>query len=284
MDEFDKIMKKKYNEINVPDGIGKNIIEEARKRKLKKRNNVLKLVASLSIVLILTSVIYFTTTKKNSTKLEQESSIIANDNINQKDNVGNENVVLPVASRVVNLSNDSELQLYSEFKPDVISIVELDNILEYTNYSKIQNVYLLEPVTKLKVSVIKLIMGGVNNFSNIYIKGGIISEYDFEKSLNSVSKKETYGVKMSEEEKKNSYVEVVTKNSLMQAKPEVGKTYLVCLRKDDYNFEGYLSFGTYGFVEYDMETGMVKNVETGEWEEIDKSILDLDSLKSEENN
>ena len=270
MDKFDKMMKEKYENIAIPEGIAVGVEKEALKRKSAFKMKVLGIAACFMVVLGISSVIYFNLNSKENIQIANNAESISNNEDNNN---------LPVANRMVDFSLWSEVQLYSNIKPNIVAIVRINDILGYTNYSSLQDRYIKEPVTKLDVTEVKTLYGNEFNKANIFKIGGIILESDFEKSLTIEWEKNEYSALMSEEQKKNSYVEVISANSIIQAEPEKNKTYLVCLKKDS-TYDGYICYGKYGFIEYDTKTGMVKNVETGKWEEIDKEILDIDGLSN----
>ena len=274
LEEYKKIMQRKYDEYKVPDSVGKNIIQLAKKRKeeeLKKkkkfRNNLLKVAASFAIVLGITSIVFLTLNHK---KVNVE---IADDFV--EDEI-NDNDSLVVGTLF--LEHDIEIMNYKKIVPVVVGVVRLDKVLNYSNYSKKQEKYYTDVITIMEIEMKDCIYckNEVNNSLKIYKAGGIISVSNLKKSTNLLYKQKKYIDSIEDDEQ---YIEVISKNSLIQAEPIVGKTYLVCLKEDKDVYEGYYCYGKYGFVEYDEETGKVKNVETGEWEEIDKEILDIDNLR-----
>lgn len=79
------------------------------------------------------------------------------------------------------------------------------------------------------------------------------------------------GHTISEEEKDNTYYELLVKDAEVLKK---GKYYLVFLSKNNINnIEYEITDNVYGIMEYDPITNKVKNIDTGEFEEFDWSLL-----------
>lgn len=266
IEEYEKIMRKKYDEVEVPEKIGKNIIEIAKQRKEEaNRKKILyrritTLAACFILLIGITGIVYMN--KKNI--------------IEDADNKDNLNISYPVLYAY----NSIEYPKYNIVKPAIIAVVRLEEILKYTNYSSKQDKYYKEPVTFISVESVKKIIGEVNSETKVYKFGGIVDVNNLKNIGAEFYDKNKRRVKLNSIEKN---VEIVTNTSIIQAKPEIGKTYLVCLQYDSRIYDSYYCYGRYGFVEYDEATGKVKNVETGEWEDIDKEILDIESLKNSQN-
>ena len=130
------------------------------------------------------------------------------------------------------------------------------------------------PVTKIRGTVIKSLKGDISETIEFYKTGGVISMLDYERTLtNEQIEKQGYN-NITDEEKKNTYVEIVSTVDLNYAKPEISKHYLVCLRKDNMVYNGLIVTGVYGLREYDENTNSIKAVSSDKWDSLeDNKIL-----------
>lgn len=252
MDRIDNILRKKYKKEKCPEFVMHS-----------RENNKVKLYifSSVCICVVLTLIFIKMATLKNS----DNDSNITNNNVAENVEKSAEN--LPIANEKLNISTD--IASISSFKPEIIAVVKVNKIISYTNYSEKYNQYSL-PITKAEIENVKLLKG--NNFDKLIMNklGGIVSILDYEKSMSERQKENSIYRNMTEEEKKNTYIEITTSLSLSMADIMEGKLYLVALRKDDY----YGDYNTYVFYEYDIDSGKIINKNTKEKEDIPKFLSD----------
>ena len=236
-DNIDKIIKKKYLEVEVP---------KMELDKLQVRKNYRGYKVAIFILLLVISVVGIRiTTSKN------------NDNTN-KDNDLPQNIVaendikLPVATETIKVGSDMSSIAFLDV--DYVAIVKVNKILGYTNYSSIQDEYSW-PITKLEVIVEKSLKGNLKGTIQINRDGGIISIANWEKTL-SEERIEKYGYNsLSKEEKENTYINVIMGPNYSEAEQE--KKYLVLLREDKERYGGLMVSAGY-MEEYDEKTDSTK--------------------------
>lgn len=157
---------------------------------------------------------------------------------------------------------------------DLISIVNSYNI-KGNNVNIIRN-KIVKLQTISEFNVCERFIDREKNKDNIikYLNcGGIISLADLEKNEGidwSKWEKDNLNFQVNKYNKRNIFLKQVINETV---EIEAGKNYLAFLK---YNENGYYEPVNivYGIMEYDPETNLVKNVDTGEFEEFDWSLLE----------
>ena len=231
-DNIEKIIKKKYLEVEVP---------EVDLDKLKTRKSYNGYKVAIFIFLLVISVIGIKITiRKNNDDTEK-------DNVLPQNIVSGNDIKLPIATETIRVGSDIASIAFLDV--DYVAIIKVNKILGYTNYSSIQNRYLW-PITKLEVTIEKNLKGDLKGTIQINRDGGVISIANWEKTL-SAEQIERYGYnKLSIEEKENTYMNIVT--SINYGKIEEGKTYVVFLSEDE--VYGGLTVSAGYIEEYDERT------------------------------
>lgn len=157
-------------------------------------------------------------------------------------------------------------------KSDIITVVSSHNVQSY-GYEVKTGLLMLKEFGTLEIE--KVIKGNIYNENNINYSsyGGKVSLNELEKN-SSYDWKEwemvTFGHEIPEEEKATTYYQQLpTKGCDF----EEGKQYLVFMNYNEENEIYEIADIAYGIMEYDPDTNMVKNIDTGEFEEFDWSLI-----------
>lgn len=157
-------------------------------------------------------------------------------------------------------------------KSDIIAIIDDFKIENVTSSIRKKKVYV---ETNGNLSLNHVYKGRELIFNNVIkcsVVGGKISFLELEENLNyDWNTWEILNFKHNIKEKENTYYELIVEKA---QDFEKGKKYLVFLLKDSNSENNYtLVDNVYGIMEYDPITNKVKNIDTGEFEEFDWSLL-----------
>lgn len=275
---IDEFIKYSYKNTNIPNEIFNVAYSNLNNKNSNKIYKYLKYVAcfSLIIIILITSIIFLMKPSNIDNQLANNENIENNDNTTN--NITNDNyasdINLPVASYTLNLNptnnignkfiSPMELEIIHQ-DSDCIAVVKLNKKLYYTNYSEKSNLYSTVPLTVSNISVEKLFKGSLADNSEIMSIGGVLTISDYEKSCQPEQIKKHGFDKMFQEEKDNTYIEIINTITLKMPKLEEGKYYLVYL-KYNINFEKYQVLDQFIY-EYNINTQKIKNLDTGNWEQ-----------------
>lgn len=236
-DSIDKIIKKKYLEVEVPK-------VELYKLQVRKSYTGYK-VAIIVLALVMVTIGVKTINDNNTNDVNTDNNL-------QQNIVAENDIKLPVATETLTVGSD--ISSIAVLDVDYVAIVKVNRILGYTNYSSIQDEYSW-PITKLEVTVEKSLKGNLKGTIQINRDGGIISIANWEKTL-SKERIEKYGYnKLSKEEKESTYINVIMGPNYCKA--EQDKKYLVFLREDKERYGGLMVSAGY-MEEYDEKTDSTK--------------------------
>lgn len=183
----------------------------------------------------------------------------------------NKNIIINQVSdldMIYDNSNTSEL----EERSDLIIIGKIKKIDGAINYNAAKKQYIM--TSTIGTIKIKNIIKGNNivyendeiNFARL---GGTISIAEYEKSLEPRQIVRQGLDKLTEEEKRNSYIKVSISEDI---EPQESKDYLIYL-KYDADLDRYAIIGMeYGLKEYNENKKLVKNNSTNKWEAIKYEI------------
>lgn len=282
-DKLDELLRRKSKNIKIPDDIDNlinNTINTVDKQIIQK-NIVYKYVAVFVIVILISSLIFFNIHNRIQNNNNNENNVIANNNnINNNDKDNDNDNVVDYKNIIMEISEDpstSESTIYYVTNPDnlienqksadYIVLAYVDKIIKSTAYDPIQNTY--GYVYTLAEGTIKKVYKGNMNIGDeivFYKRGGTISISEYEKTLYQAQIEKQGINKMSQFEKENQYIKVL---SFLDGNTEIelNQQYLMYLKynneKKAYEVVGYKS----GFREYDESTGLFKNNDTKQYEE-----------------
>lgn len=265
--EIDKIIRKSYENIEVP----KDIFEEAYENLEEKRDNTIIIkylsgvVAIITVILVLLTIIII--------PKEKEDSNISTPIIDGKNEVVQSE--LPVASGTINELGESYQPMINhltspigmsliEEESQFVGVVKIEEIKGYTNYIKKTNSYFPAPFIISKVTVEKVFKGNLSGELEIMSYGGVISVSDYIKSKLPGQSIDSRYEMLTEEEKKNTFVRVHNSFTESTIEPDEGKYYLVFMNYNN-DLEHYQVLDELIY-EYDIENNKTKNTNTNEWE------------------
>jgi len=254
----DKVLKKKIEEIEVPDGTFDYSFIDT---KSNKRSSNLKLVFVMILSFLMFIIGFSIFLNFDIEKDEPIEDVIVNGNNEYKDIIDN----IVGFEKIENIATSTETVYLDQCKK--IYIVRLTNISEkdlYTNINK------MPFKTKVEAEVINVIKGENIEELNFYIPYGILSL----KKLNELDyfyNNEKY-INMNED----SYINVIYGEGIMVSEPIIGNVYIVNLKNtNDSDLEININ-SMFGFKEFDVENNLVKN-QNDEWE-----IFDINKMKRPE--
>lgn len=192
--------------------------------------------------------------------------------INLENNeIDNKKIYMNITSSI-EFSIDVKDINYLENNSSDIIIGKIKSIDGATNYNEKEKEYTF--VSTYGIVQIESIIKNNSNFSindtiSFVRMGGIISVYEYEKSLEQRQIIKQKIDKLSYDEKRNLYVKMYVENDI---EPEEGKTYLMYLSYDNEANKYYIIGFESGLREYKKDTKQVKNNETYKWEKIKYNI------------
>lgn len=267
--EMDKIIKKCYEDLIVPN----NIFEEAYSKLEDRKHNtfsvkILPAVAAIiSVIIIICITIIIQKPKENNATID--IPIVDGENKETE-------AELPIASEIINEVGDSYQQIYNHLTSPVglslveeeahfIGVVKVQKILGYTNYIKKTDSYFPAPFIISKAIVEKVYKGDLKGEIEMMSYGGIITVSDYIKSKLPGESIDARYKNMTEEEKENTFIKVMNSFTWSTIEPDVGKYYLVFMNYSE-NLESYQVLDDLIY-EYDIKNDRTKNTETNEWED-----------------
>ena len=254
-DNIDKIIKKKYLEVEVPK-------VELDKLQVRKSYTGYK-VAIIVLALVMVTIGVKTINNNNTNDVNTDSNLPQNI-------VAENDIELPVATETIEwgpgiASINADL-LIKEL--DYVAIIKVNKILGYTNYSEIQKRYTI-PITKFEATVEKSLKGNISGTVEINKYGGIISMADWEKTFTEEKKEQMGYNNIPIEEKENTYINICNSITMSWAEVKENGTYLVLLKEDTEVYGGLMVIGY--LKEYDETTQSVKSGQT--WIAIKDELL-----------
>ncbi|MCX8074815.1 MAG: hypothetical protein N2749_04425 [Clostridia bacterium] len=266
--KLDQILRDKYNDVKLKKDFRLDIPEKSNGYK-----RIYKLAACVILFCMVIYGIYYTNFKDINIANENN---IQNKPINTANNNGQKTgeKELPIATETIIIDSTYDIgNLLKSGDAEHIVIAKISKILGYTNYIEKLGVYTGVPITIIEATPIKVLKGNMSKNFKFIKSGGIISFSDYEKTLLPEQIQKQGLDKKSKTEKENTYIECLPPFELKVPTVEADKTYLLCLRYSE-NFEMQTTSGFIrGICEYDEQTRKIKNINTGEWEEIDLSKL-----------
>lgn len=225
-----------------------------------------KIIIALGLI-ALTGITY---TSINYFSKSNDDESLSNNTTNLK-YTENKNIIINQVSdldMIYDNSNTSEL----EERSDLIIIGKIKKIDGAINYNAAKKQYIM--TSTIGTIKIKNIIKGNNIVSkndeiNFARLGGTISIAEYEKSLEPRQIVRQGLDKLTEEEKRNSYIKVSISEDI---EPQESKDYLIYL-KYDADLDRYAIIGMeYGLKEYNENKKLVKNNSTNKWEAIKYEI------------
>ena len=281
--ELDLLLKEKINQIRVPKKVDKDIKSVMYKKILNRKNNYLKYVASIVIFLVVILSVIFVNIKYN--KLNTDENVnndVQVDNLYGVINVNKENN--NALSYRYDIDTTDLKTIFSSLDYDVV-IAKVESI-SYTNYdtkyyTQGGQEYIKEdyvPVrTIANVKIIKNIRGDFKVDETLTVKanGGILEYNEYMKYWDYYNM-EPLDIDRIEKEyndyinagKEKVYISEFGKHDI---KLEEGKTYMMFIRKMAGN-EYFTNLSKNLLREYDINTGMILNNDTKEYQDIN-SVL-----------
>lgn len=256
IDDIEKELKRKYDEIVVPDRIFdttrifQRIEEERRKRKLKMQRTVACIVV---LVLVISLTVVGVGFKLNCNKTKNVDNIATEENKDK--NIEKE---IPEVSGSIVLSNfDNRSSSFTSY--DYVLVVKVQEVLDYEITNNI-------PSTKLKAQVVEDFVDNVEGDVEMIVPGGVFTVKELKKDAKVEENEE---IKRYKDEEK---VNVTCYNEIYIPMAEVGKTYLTTVKEDENGLYVCTDL-KYGFKEYDIETNTIKDIDGNSVEvELDKYL------------
>ena len=254
------IAQNKFNSFNNNDIT--NMILKAQKAKRKKFYSLYTLAACACFILIFCIGLFL------NGKIDENVNVTAdNTTINEEDIYINEYSML--FSSTVDISDINQLK---ELANDIV-IAKVTRIDGGINYNKALKMY--SSVNTIgEIEIIESIKGELKKNQVVpFIRlGGIIETSEYVKGLNEKRKRLIYEAEERGEETMLDY-KYIKDIRVGDIEIEEGNIYLMFINYDPYN-ERYEIFGDqYGLREYDINTKMVLNNDTGEYETIESLNL-----------
>lgn len=238
LDEIDRILLKKIEEVKVPDSIFNTEKIYERYENEQKRNKKIAKVASIVIIILMVG-------------LAIGIHINSNMNTEKIDNIGVNNVEKDGNTKTEisgNLNIRIKTLLYDNLKFKYFYTTQIKEILSYEIIDGI-------PYTRLKAHVLKDYLYDEEGDVEMIVPGGIFTVKELKDNIKP-EYMENIGIENYNDEDK---VSVTCYNSIYIPVAEVGKTYLTSLNIKD--GELYVSNSVpYGFKEYDVETNTIKDI------------------------
>ena len=254
----DKVLKKKIEEIEVPDGTFDYSFIDT---KSNKRSSNLKLVFVMILSFLMFIIGFSIFLNFDIEKDEPIEDVIVNGDNEYKDII--DNIVGTEKIEFTIVSNETE---YID-ECEAVYIVKVSDMSEYDLYTNINE---LPPKLKIKCEVIDTIKGEREEIIEFYVPYGIVSI----KTLNAsgyLYEKEKYS-----NINRDKYIRIIYSNGVTISEPVVQKIYIVSLEKDKNNELKAKLNVMFGFKELDIENNLVKN-QDDEWE-----IFDINKMKRPE--
>lgn len=268
--EIDKIIRKSYEDIEIPDDIFNEAYENLEERKynisiIKYLSGVAAIIAIIFVVLIVS---VFPKEKNNTDNTNSNPIMDGKDKEIESE--------LPIASGIINELGDSYQQIYNHLTSPVglslveeeaqfVGVVKVQQILGYTNYIKKTDSYFPAPFIISKVTVEKVYKGTLNGETEMMSYGGVITVSDYIKSRLPGQSIDAKYKNMTEEEKENTFIRVVNSFTWSTIEPDIEKYYLVFMNYNE-DLECYQVLDDLIY-EYDINNDKTKNTDTNEWEE-----------------
>ncbi|MGN1013047.1 MAG: hypothetical protein ACI4ON_04385 [Clostridia bacterium] len=239
LDEIDKILIKKIEEVKVPDSIfNTKKIYERYENEQKRKKNIAK-VASIVIIILMVG-------------LALGIHINSNMNTEKIDNIGANNVENDGSTKL-EISGNLNIRLKKIIldKPnfDYFYTTQVKEILSYEIIDGI-------PYTRLKAYVLKDYLYDEEGDVEMIVPGGIFTVKELKDNIEP-EYLENIGIENYNDEDK---VSVTCYNSIYIPMAEVGKTYLTSLNEQDGELFVCANL-KYGFKEYDVETNTIKDID-----------------------
>lgn len=255
MDEIDKILQQKYNEVVVPDEMFDTTrVFERYEKEQKKKRNVLK-VASVIVILL---VVCLAIGVKLNINVNDDTENIDNTGVN---NVDDEMDIKPGISGDLNMSlnmlslENSNLEiLYTTLVEEILGYEIIDGI----------------PSTILRARVLKDYLYDVEGDVEMIVPGGVFTIKEIKDNINQEDIE--FNEDNINEYNDEDTVNVTCYNNIYIPMAEVGKTYLTSLYEKDGKLFVCANL-KYGFKEYDVENNTIKDIDGNDVEvEIEKYI------------
>lgn len=254
-DNIDKIIKKKYLEVEVPQ-------VELDKLQVRKSYSAYK-VAIIVLALVMVTIGVKTINNNNTNDVNTDNNL-------QQNIVAENTIKLPEATETIEwgpgIASINADALIKEL--DYVAIIKVNKILGYTNYSEIQKRYTI-PITKFEATVEKSLKGNISGTVEINKYGGIISMADWEKTFTEEKKEQLGYNNIPIEEKENTYINICNSVTMSWADVKENGKYLVFLKEDTEVYGGLMVVGY--LKEYDETTQSVKSGQT--WIAIKDELL-----------
>lgn len=169
-------------------------------------------------------------------------------------------------------------EMYNEH--EFIAIIHIDKLYPATTYREYTDEYIM-PYTPGEATILKALKGNFETEKISFLRlGGIVSYYDYEKSLYP-SEREKFSSFFSEQDKETIYIDNKSKGDI---DIENDKTYLVYMdrsddfhKKNEYTIEAF----EYGLREVNYENNKlninssnitIKNNKSGKYEKLEKAV------------
>ena len=255
-DNIDKIIKKKYLEVEVPK-------VELDKLQVRKSYTGYKVAIIVLALVMLTVGAKFINNNDNTNDVKTDNNV-------QQNIVAENTIKLPEAAETIEcgpgIASINADALIKEL--DYVAIIKVNKILGYTNYSEIQKRSTI-PITKFEATVEKALKGNISGTVEINKYGGIISMADWEKTFTEEKKEQLGYNNIPIEEKENTYINICNSVTMGWADVKENGTYLVFLKEDAEVYGGLMVVGY--LKEYDETTQSVKSGQT--WIAIKDELL-----------
>lgn len=289
--ELDLLLKEKIKQIEVPNDISNSIETIFNEKILKRKNNYLKYVASIIVFLgIIVSVVFFNI--KYNENINENTNQNTNQNVSDSVQVDNLYGIIDVTkdenqntlSFMYDINTKDIKTIFDTLDYDVV-IAKVENI-SYTNfdtkyYTQGGQEYVKEDYVPVRtiadIKIIKSIRGDFKQDENLVVRaeGGILEYNEYMKYWDYYNM-EPLDIDRIEKEyndyinagKEKVYISEFGKNDI---KLEEGKTYMMFIRKMAGN-EYFTDLSKNLLREYDVNTGMILNNDTKEYQDIN-SVL-----------
>lgn len=289
--ELNLLLKEKINQIQVPNDISNSIETIFNEKILKRKNNYLKYVASIIVFLgIIVSVVFLNI--KYNENINENTNQNTNQNVSDSVQVDNLYGIIDVTkdenqntlSFMYDINTKDIKTIFDTLDYDVV-IAKVENI-SYTNfdtkyYTQGGQEYVKEDYVPVRtiadIKIIKSIRGDFKQDENLVVRaeGGILEYNEYMKYWDYYNM-EPLDIDRIEKEyndyinagKEKVYISEFGKNDI---KLEEGKTYMMFIRKMAGN-EYFTDLSKNLLREYDVNTGMILNNDTKEYQDIN-SVL-----------
>ena len=285
--ELDLLLKEKIKQIEVPNDISNSIETIFNEKILKRKDNYLKYVASIIVFLgIIVSVVFL------NIKYNENINENTNQNVNDSVQVDNLYGIIDVTkdenqnalSFMYDIDTKDIKTIFDTLSYDVV-IAKVESI-SYTNYdtkyyTQGGQEYVKEDYVPVRtiadIKIIKSIRGDFKQDEKLVVRaeGGILEYNEYMKywdyynmeplDIDRIEKEYNYYINAGKEK---VYISEFRKNDI---KLEEGKTYMMFIRKMARN-EYFTNLSKNLLREYDVNTGMILNNDTKEYQDIN-SVL-----------